>query len=76
MKAYVVCPISLGPYARYTHWKQTVFYLEDYLTVKANEEVSGKFVCNPNQSNHVSLRARTNMGTCMCCVPIIPDVIQ
>ena len=51
---YIICPISLGPFARYTHWKQTVFYLEDYLTVKANEEVSGKFVCNPNQSNHVS----------------------
>jgi len=46
---------STGPFARYTHWKQTVFYLEDYLTVKANEEVSGKFVCNPNQSNHRDL---------------------
>ena len=60
---YIICPISLGPFARYTHWKQTVFYLEDYLTVKANEEVSGKFVCNPNQSNHVSFGVIIIVGT-------------
>lgn len=46
---------STGPFARYTHWKQTVFYLEDYLTVKASEELSGTFVCNPNRSNHRDL---------------------
>uniref|UniRef100_A0A914X0E4 Arginine methyltransferase 1 n=1 Tax=Plectus sambesii TaxID=2011161 RepID=A0A914X0E4_9BILA len=30
---------STGPDARYTHWKQTVFYLEDSLTCKKNEEI-------------------------------------
>ena len=49
-----VCVPLLGPFARYTHWKQTVFYLEDYLTVKGGEELSGTFECNPNRSNHVS----------------------
>jgi len=29
-----------GPHARYTHWKQTVFYLEDTLTVDVGEKVS------------------------------------
>ncbi|KAL8169655.1 UNVERIFIED_CONTAM: Protein arginine N-methyltransferase 1 [Gekko kuhli] len=25
----------------YTHWKQTVFYMEDYLMVKTGEEIFG-----------------------------------
>jgi hypothetical protein len=31
--------ISTGPHNEYTHWKQTVFYLKDVLTVKAGEEL-------------------------------------
>lgn len=57
---YVVIYHLLGPFARYTHWKQTVFYLSDSLTVKTNEELSGTFVCSPNQKNHVSDRASEN----------------
>jgi hypothetical protein len=30
---------STSPDAPYTHWKQTVFYLEDYLTVQKVGEV-------------------------------------
>ena len=30
---------STAPEAPYTHWKQTVFYLEDYITCKKDEEV-------------------------------------
>ncbi|KAH7695662.1 Protein PRMT-1, partial [Aphelenchoides avenae] len=30
---------STGPDCQYTHWKQTVFYLNDALTVKKNEEI-------------------------------------
>jgi len=35
--------INTAPGAGYTHWKQTVFYFPDYLTVKQNEIVEGKF---------------------------------
>merc|ERR1712147_406677 len=42
---------STGPEARYTHWKQTVFYLEDTLTVKCGEEVSGNFNIHQNERN-------------------------
>jgi protein arginine N-methyltransferase 1 len=42
---------STGPYAQYTHWKQTVFYLSDYLTVKTGEEIEGVLTCYPNGSN-------------------------
>ncbi|KAJ3144605.1 Protein arginine N-methyltransferase 1 [Irineochytrium annulatum] len=46
---------STGPHTQYTHWKQTVFYLTDYLTVKANEAVTGQFTLEPNSSNQRDL---------------------
>lgn len=42
---------STDPYAHYTHWKQTVFYMDDYITVKKGEEVNGVFHMKPNQRN-------------------------
>jgi protein arginine N-methyltransferase 1 len=45
---------STGPEQPYTHWKQTVFYLNDSLTVKKGEEIHGTFSCKPNQRNKVS----------------------
>ncbi|OCT57542.1 hypothetical protein XELAEV_18003323mg [Xenopus laevis] len=30
-----------SPESPYTHWKQTVFYMEDYLTFKTGEEIFG-----------------------------------
>jgi len=42
---------STSPFASYTHWKQTVFYLQDPLTVCAGEEIRGKITCSPNSKN-------------------------
>lgn len=42
---------STGPQARYTHWKQTVFYTPDTLTVKAGETIEGQLSCKPNARN-------------------------
>jgi len=42
---------STGPRARYTHWKQTVFYLQDVFTVKQNETIKGNIACKPNAKN-------------------------
>jgi len=42
---------STAPEAPYTHWKQTVFYLQDYLTCKRGEEVYGVFKMKPNERN-------------------------
>ncbi|KAF3859220.1 hypothetical protein F7725_021619 [Dissostichus mawsoni] len=39
------------PDAATTHWKQTVFYLEDYLTVKKGEEIFGSIAVRPNEKN-------------------------
>lgn len=42
---------STGPHAKYTHWKQTVFYLRDVLTVEEEEVVSGMLENKPNDKN-------------------------
>ncbi|XP_016875134.1 protein arginine N-methyltransferase 8 isoform X2 [Homo sapiens] len=42
---------STAPDAPYTHWKQTVFYLEDYLTVRRGEEIYGTISMKPNAKN-------------------------
>lgn len=42
---------STGPHAKYTHWKQTVFYIQDVLTVEQNESVSGYLENRPNAKN-------------------------
>ena len=46
---------STSPHARYTHWKQTVFYLQNELTVCAGEELRGRIKCVPNDRNHRDL---------------------
>ena len=42
---------STGPYADYTHWKQTVFYLDDVLMVSEGEVLQGDIDVCPNEKN-------------------------
>jgi protein arginine N-methyltransferase 1 len=42
---------STGPHTKYTHWKQTVFYLRDVLAVRSGEYVSGVLENKPNDKN-------------------------
>lgn len=46
---------STGPHTKYTHWKQTVFYLADVLTVEEGETIRGKLSCRPNDKNRRDL---------------------
>lgn len=46
---------STSPLARYTHWKQTIFYLEEPLTVCAGETITGLISCRPNKRNRRDL---------------------
>jgi protein arginine N-methyltransferase 1 len=46
---------STSPESPYTHWKQTVFYFDDYLTVKKGEELHGTFGSRPNDRNERDL---------------------
>jgi protein arginine N-methyltransferase 1 len=42
---------STGPEDRYTHWKQTVFYLEDVITANKGEIITGVISTAPNKNN-------------------------
>ncbi|KAG8905885.1 type I protein arginine N-methyltransferase Rmt1 [Tulasnella sp. 403] len=48
---HVPMRFSTGPHAQYTHWKQTVFYTKETLTVCADEEVNGTLSVAPNARN-------------------------
>jgi protein arginine N-methyltransferase 1 len=42
---------TTGPKGRYTHWKQTVFYLEDVICARAGDVLSGTMHIKPNGKN-------------------------
>jgi protein arginine N-methyltransferase 1 len=42
---------STSPAAQYTHWKQTVFYLNDVLSIKKGEEIRGEFTLKYSAKN-------------------------
>ncbi|PNH42412.1 hypothetical protein VD0003_g9804 [Verticillium dahliae] len=46
---------STGPHTKYTHWKQTVFYLKEMLTVQHGEEIDMTIDVNPNEKNRRDL---------------------
>ena len=50
-KCHKPIKFSTGPHTKYTHWKQTVFYLHDVLTVEEGEQVSGILENKPNEKN-------------------------
>ncbi|THH32503.1 hypothetical protein EUX98_g1694 [Antrodiella citrinella] len=42
---------STGPHAKYTHWKQTVFYTPNTLKVSSGDDITGELSCAPNARN-------------------------
>ncbi|KAI0898375.1 protein arginine N-methyltransferase 1 [Annulohypoxylon nitens] len=46
---------STGPHTKYTHWKQTVFYLDQVLTVLQGEEIELVLDVKPNEKNRRDL---------------------
>ena len=46
---------STAPFCRYTHWKQTIFYLHDTLVVCKGETMEGEISCEPNKKNRRDL---------------------
>ncbi|TFK66540.1 S-adenosyl-L-methionine-dependent methyltransferase [Pluteus cervinus] len=46
---------STGPHAKYTHWKQTVFYTTQTLTVSPDDKIEGNISCAPNARNNRDL---------------------
>jgi predicted RNA methylase len=52
---------TTGPHGRYTHWKQTVFYLEEVLCVRTGDVLSGTFALKPNAKNPRDLDMALNI---------------
>ncbi|KAJ0030487.1 hypothetical protein Pint_13352 [Pistacia integerrima] len=50
-KCHKLMGFSTGPKSRATHWKQTVLYLEDVLTICEGEEITGSMTVAPNKKN-------------------------
>ena len=50
-----IVTFSTGAHATYTHWKQTVFYLDQVLDVKKGEEITGSIASRPNEFNNREL---------------------
>lgn len=50
-KCHKLIGFSTGPKSRATHWKQTVLYLEDVLSVCQGEAVTGTLSVAPNKKN-------------------------
>lgn len=61
-KSHTPIGFSTAPDAPYTHWKQTVFYLEDYLVVKYGDIISGSFSMKPNERNNRDLDMKMNVN--------------
>lgn len=55
---------STAPDSPYTHWKQTVFYFDDYLTVKRGEELYGQISMKPNEKNERDLDFTIDLEFC------------
>ena len=49
---------STGPHAPYTHWKQTVLYLQDDLECEPGDVLQGELSCSPNAENRRDLDIR------------------
>ncbi|KAF9614029.1 hypothetical protein IFM89_014829 [Coptis chinensis] len=50
-KCHKLMGFSTGPRSRATHWKQTVLYLEDVLTICEGEALVGSLTVAPNKNN-------------------------
>ena len=42
---------STSPFSKYTHWKQTIFYVNDPISICEGEEITGMISCKPNPKN-------------------------
>jgi len=52
---HTLVKFSTGPFAKYTHWKQTVFYTPSTITISEGDEVTGQLKCSPNARNNRDL---------------------
>ncbi|TDL26105.1 S-adenosyl-L-methionine-dependent methyltransferase [Rickenella mellea] len=54
---------TTGPHAKYTHWKQTVFYTPSTITISEGGKINGTLTCAPNQRNNRDLDINISYNT-------------
>ena len=62
---------STSPFCRYTHWKQTIFYLPENVVICEGETISGDITCKKNRKNErdldigmaLTVKGRHNIST-------------
>ncbi|KAL1679402.1 S-adenosyl-L-methionine-dependent methyltransferase [Schizophyllum commune] len=54
---------STGPHAQYTHWKQTVFYTPQTITLTEGDKIKGELTCSPNARNNRDLDIKIKYST-------------
>jgi protein arginine N-methyltransferase 1 len=47
--------LSTSPRGKATHWKQTIFYIEDYVQVNQSDTLTGSIAVRPNETHHREL---------------------
>ncbi|KAG6555892.1 hypothetical protein Mapa_002534 [Marchantia paleacea] len=69
-KCHKATGFSTGPKSRPTHWKQTVMYLEDTITICEGEAITGSLSVAPNANNprdlDVTVQYAFNGKRCRC----------
>ncbi|KAL3747319.1 hypothetical protein ACJRO7_016150 [Eucalyptus globulus] len=69
-KCHKLTGFSTGPRSRATHWKQTVLYLEDVLTICQGEALIGSMTVAPNKKNprDVDIKVKYSLNGRRCSV--------
>ncbi|KAI3421691.1 uncharacterized protein J3R85_011880 [Psidium guajava] len=69
-KCHKLTGFSTGPRSRATHWKQTVLYLEDVLTICEGEALVGSMTVAPNKKNprDVDIKVKYSLNGRRCMV--------
>jgi len=60
-KSHTRLRFSTGPRSKYTHWKQTVFYLEDEMVASAGDVITGTISVarNPRNPRDIDIQITT-----------------
>jgi len=60
-KCHVPVGFTTAPFADYTHWKQTVFYIKKPFAAEKNDVLKGKIDVRKNPNNHRDLNITLNL---------------
>lgn len=60
---HVMERLDTSPHTKGTHWKQTLFYLDESVNVRKNQKISGHIAVRKNKKNPRELDVKLNVTT-------------